>query len=270
MAKYKIVAESMTVVKNQGATEGMLELRALFTAKNIPAWYPSPSSYVSLREGQAVQMNVEIVTVENLTSVPITAKLWELEPGGGQGDTDESIICEGNLNVSQGVAVMNVDIPGNNWKESTGKVAITFRAVLVDVDPGGTGKYKITAETMGIIRDQRTGSGANWEGTLELKAQFTANNNAVLFPSIIYANQGDIKSLSTLITIVENIVMVPIKAELWELEPGGGQGQTDFGSASGLLNVSQGAATLDVTVSADTGRERAAIIQITFKATKLV
>lgn len=136
--------------------------------------------------------------------------------------------------------------------------------------------HDIYVEKIYVQRDQRTGSGVNYEGLLELRGEFAANNVVgPVWPSptaFISAGQGATVMLNTLVTTVSTLGNVPVKARLWELEPGGGQGGTDFGQNAGVLSLAGNPPVkkldIPVTLSADTWRERSGTVIVTFRAEK--
>jgi hypothetical protein len=276
MAKYKIVVADIFVKKAQGVAEGKLELRGLFTANGVQGWYPSPSAHVCLSLNEHVSPQLAVGQVENQTTVSVTAELWELEPGSGQGGTDHGITT-GTLSLGPGQTTpLDVTISKDSMAEHEGIVTVTFEAVEIPPDnPGGgtvTGSYQISLDRIDIVRGQQTGSGVDWEGELELRARITAGTTELWLPSsssYFPAKQGDQLTPGTILTTVKDVATVQVKAELWELEPGGMQGGTDFGQATGTLNVITGSQTLIVTTSADNWKEKSAIVTFRFLATKV-
>lgn len=135
--------------------------------------------------------------------------------------------------------------------------------------------YRISVEKLFVERNQRTGT-INFEGLLELQGKFYANNvETMLYPSAgshVTARQNDTVPINIDITTVSNLISVPIRAEIWELEPGGGQGGTDHGNVSDTL-ILDGTAVikkdLTVVISADNWKEKSGRIVVTFVATRV-
>lgn len=138
--------------------------------------------------------------------------------------------------------------------------------------------YRIDVESIYVERDQRTGT-VNFEGALELRGQFSANNvTAPEYPSdssFLGLRQGDTANLNYEITnITSNSplpITVPIEAKLLESEPGGGQGKTDQGILTDNIVLDGSPVvtkTLKLTISGDNWKERSATVVVTFKATK--
>jgi hypothetical protein len=145
-----------------------------------------------------------------------------------------------------------------------------------DEEPQVVVTYKIFVESLYVQRNQRTGSGANFEGLLELRGEFSANNVAApLWPSptaIVSAAQSQTVQINQLITTVTGALnsSVPILAKLWEIEFCC-LGQTDFGQNSGSISFN-GTSTIykdvTVTISADNWKERSGELVVRFRAEK--
>lgn len=137
--RYKIDVESIYVERDQRTKtvnfEGLLELRGRFSANNITASeYPTNSSFISLSQGQTANLNYNITNITTSSplplNVPIKAELLELEPGGGQGGTDQgsltdNIILDGSAVVTK---TLRLTISADNWKERSATVVVTFKA----------------------------------------------------------------------------------------------------------------------------------------------
>ncbi len=136
---YKIDVESIYVERDQRTGtinfEGLLELRGRFSANNVTApEYPTSSSFISLAQGQTANLNYNIANITSSgplpVTVPIEAKLLELEPGGGQGGTDQGILTD-NIVLDGSPVVrktLRLTISGDNWKERSATVLVTFKA----------------------------------------------------------------------------------------------------------------------------------------------
>ena len=111
MAKYKIFADNLRVVRDQRLRlanfEGKLELQGTFIANGAAVVYPQNSASDSRANVQAnkdekLQMNLAITQVDVApgTSIPIRAEIRELE-FGAQGDDDsgsldDALILDGS------------------------------------------------------------------------------------------------------------------------------------------------------------------------------
>jgi len=275
MAKYRIVVTDIFVKDGQGIWDGKLELRGRFTANGVQVFYPSPSAHVALSPGEHCLTQLTVAVVENQASVPINAEFWELEPGGGQGDTDYGSTT-GAIKIAQGQmqTTLEVNIKADGRFENDGIVTVKFQAVeIVPLPPVVHGTYEIRLCEIDVVRDQRTGSGINFEGLLELRIRFTTDNTVVWYPSSsshFLAEQGKTITPGIILKTVKDVGGVAMKVDLWELEPHGLQGGTDFGSATGILNLNVGSLTLIVTTSADNWKEKSAIVTFRFVATKML
>ncbi len=136
---YRIDVESIYVKRDQRTTiinyEGLLELRGSFSANNVTApEYPSNSSFISLGQGKTANLNYTITNITSNSALPITvpieAKLLELEPGCCQGVTDEgkltdNIVLDGSPVVRK---TLRLTISGDSSKERSATVDVTFKA----------------------------------------------------------------------------------------------------------------------------------------------
>ena len=136
---YRIDVESIYVERDQRTKrvnfEGLLELRGRFSANNVTApEYPTSSSFISLAQGQTANLNYNIANITSSgplpVTVPIEAKLLELEPGGGQGGTDQGILTDNIVLDGSPVVTktLRLTISGDNWKERSATVLVTFKA----------------------------------------------------------------------------------------------------------------------------------------------
>ncbi|MBD2774388.1 hypothetical protein [Iningainema tapete] len=138
--------------------------------------------------------------------------------------------------------------------------------------------YRIFVESIKVEKDQRTKL-VNFEGFLELRGQFTASGVASIYPqngnsdprANIKAEQGDTIPVNLGITNVAfsgTSTIVPIKAELWELEFGS-QGNDDYGVREDSMILdgsSRVTKTIPVDISADNSKERGGRVLVTFVA----
>jgi len=135
---FNISAESFYVQRDQRTTlanlEGLLELQGVFTAAGTPSVkYPSWTPVMTAERYQTVFMNWHItsVTVNDTATVPLKAELWEIEYGG-QGDDDYGVQWDNmSLDCTQPSAsrTLTVNISADNYKEKSGIVTVTFKAV---------------------------------------------------------------------------------------------------------------------------------------------
>jgi hypothetical protein len=135
---FNVYAESFYVQRDQRTTlsnlEGLLELQGVFTAAGTPsAKYPSWTPVMTAERYQTVVMNWHItnITVNDTATVPLQAELWEIEYGS-QGANDYGVQWDNmNLDCTQPTAsrTLTVNISADNYKEKSGIVTVTFKAV---------------------------------------------------------------------------------------------------------------------------------------------
>jgi hypothetical protein len=135
---FNVSAESFYVQRDQRTTlanlEGLLELQGMFAAAGTSSVkYPSWTPVMTAERYQTVVMNwfITNVTVNDTASVPLKAELWEIEYGS-QGADDYGVQWGTmNLDCTQPSAsqTLTVNISADNYKEKSGIVTVTFKAV---------------------------------------------------------------------------------------------------------------------------------------------
>ncbi|REG37182.1 caspase domain-containing protein [Archangium gephyra] len=134
---FDIVAHSIYVERNQRTNvinlEGLLELRALFSADNVTApFYPSASTVVTMKGGETLRMNhfVTRVTIDKSGRVPLDAELWEVE-FGFQGEDDHGS-QRGSLHLDcsrdSDIAELSIPISADTLLEKSGTVVVQYVA----------------------------------------------------------------------------------------------------------------------------------------------
>jgi hypothetical protein len=142
MARYKVLVDSMKVVRDQRLRfinlEGSLELQGTFSCNGASVKFPANSIFgardnVKADQGDTIPMNLLITEVDVApgTSVAIRAELQELEFGAqGDDDTgilDDVIVLDGSSEIKK---TLSVNISADNRKERGGLVDVTFIARL--------------------------------------------------------------------------------------------------------------------------------------------
>jgi hypothetical protein len=142
---YEIFLSDVTVIDNQGASEGGLVLSADFAINGAgSAGWTAPSKLV---EGQSVTTDQKIGTItvpwHQHRSLVVEGSFTEHDNGGANGEDDHGtglsiplvLSCPGAQKV--GMPSMPIPLVGGNTGNVNGMVMFSFEAILVDADDDG-------------------------------------------------------------------------------------------------------------------------------------